>query len=177
MRLSLRVPRNADVIPPRRVLAEAGGRGISNAIKRHLVSKDASTPPRGDFPKSGYYGDAASSVTTEMDGEIAVVSIPKEGMALHYYGGVVYPTSGHKALAIPKTAAAYGKRPAELDPARQKLALVWPKGEKTGTLRDKKSGEVFYLLVAKATIPKDESVLPPDGALYDAAGAAMESIL
>lgn len=177
MRLSLRVPRNADLPPPRRELLEAAGRGVSNAVKRHLVAKDASTPLRGDMPKTGYYGEAAGSVTTEMEGEIAVVSIPKEGMALHYYGGVVYPTDGHKALAIPKAAAVAGKRPAEADPSRQKLALVWPKGEKTGTLRDKESGEVVYLLVAKATIPKDETVLPTDAAMYDAANTAMEAIL
>lgn len=177
MRLSLKVPRNADVTPPRRELLEAAGRGVSNAVKRHLVAKDAATPPRGDMPKTGYYGDAANSVTTGMEGEIAVVSIPKEGMSLHYYGGVVYPTSGHKALAIPQVAAVAGRRPAEIDPSRDKFALVWPKGAKTGTLRDKESGEVVYLLVAKATIPKDETVLPTDAAMYDAANAAMEAIL
>ena len=177
MRLSLKVPHIEDAMPSEREFAQAAARGVSNAVKRHLVAKDAFTSPRGDRPKSGYYGDAAGSVTTEMEGEIAVVSIPKEGMALHYYGGVVYPTDGHKALAIPKVAAVAGKRPAEADPDRTKFALVWPKGEKTGTLRDRKTGEVVYLLVAKATIPKDDTVLPTDAAMYDAANAAMEAIL
>ena len=164
-------------MPSEREFAQAAARGVSNAVKRHLVAKDASTPPRGDMPKTGYYSDAAGSVTTEMEGKIAVVSIPKEGMSLHYYGGVVYPTSGHKALAIPQVAAVAGKRPAEVDPSRQKFALVWPKGEKTGTLRDKKTNEVIYLLVPRAPIPKDETVLPTDAAMYDAANAAMEAIL
>lgn len=177
MELRLRVLNLDDVLPSEREFAEAAGRGVSNAVKRHLVDKDSSTPPRGDMPKTGYYGEAAGSVTTGMEGKIAVVSIPKEGMALHYYGGVVYPTDGHKALAIPQVAAVAGKRPAEVDPSRQKFALVWPKGKATGTLRDKESGEVVYLLVAKAKIPKDETVLPSEAEMYDAATAAMEAIL
>ena len=176
MRLSLKISKDYKLLD-RRLAAEAAGRGVSNAVKRHLVSKDASTPPRGDMPRTGYYGDAAGSVTTEMEGEVAVVSIPKEGMALHYFGGVVYPTDGHRALAIPQVAAAAGRRPAEIDPSRQKFALVWPKGEKTGTLRDRKTGDVVYLLVAKATIPRDETVLPTEAAMYDAAMSAMEAVL
>ena len=46
-----------------------------------------------------------------------------------------------------------------------------------GVLIDKESGEVVYLLVAKAKIPKDETVLPSDDKMYDAATAAMEAIL
>lgn len=177
MHLVLRLPRNADVLPPVRELAEAAGRGVSNAVKRHLVAKDAATPPRAGMPKTGYYGDAAGSVTTEMKGEVALVSVTKEGMALHYYGGVVYPTEGHKALAIPQVAAVAGRRPAEADPSRTKFALVWPKGAATGTLRDRETGEVAYLLVAKAAVPKDETVLPEEGEMYGAAMSAMEAIL
>ena len=59
MRLSLRVPRNADVTPPRRELLEAAARGVSDAVKQHLEAKDTATPPRGVMPKTGYYGDAA----------------------------------------------------------------------------------------------------------------------
>lgn len=176
MRLTIPVEDLSFVLPPKRELAQAAGRGVSNIVKRHLVNRDGRGRSDG-LPRTGYYGDAAGSVTTETAGDVAVISIPKEGMALHYYGGVVYPTNGHKALAIPKTAAAAGRRPAELDPSRQKLALVWPKGEKSGTLRDKESGEVFYLLVAKATIPADTTVLPPESDMVAAASAAMEAIM
>lgn len=176
MRLTIPVEDLSFVLPPKRELAQAAGRGVSNVVKRHLVDRDGRGRSDG-LPRTGYYGDAAGGVTTETAGDVAVISIPKEGMALHYYGGVVYPTNGHKALAIPKTAAAAGRRPAELDPSRQKLALVWPKGEKTGTLRDEESGEVFYLLVAKATIPADTTVLPPESDMEAAASAAMEAII
>lgn len=167
----------ADVLPTPAEFAQAAGRGVSNKVKRHLVDRDAQSGRADGMPRTGYYGDAANSVTTEVVASRATVTIHKEGVALHYYGGVVYPTAGHKALAIPKSPATAGKRPAEFDPSHEKLALVWPKGSSTGTLRDKKSGDVFYLLVAHANIPADESVIPEETALGEAAIAAMESII
>ena len=99
--------------------------------------------------------------------------LPRTG----YYGGVVYPTSGHKALAIPKSIQGAGKRPAEADPDHTKFALVWPKGKTTGTLRDKETDEVVYLLVPKATIPEDKTILPTEDEMKSAGMAAMEAIL
>ena len=69
------------------------------------------------------------------------------------------------------------KRPGEFDPGRDKLALVWPKGSTTGTLRDRETGEVVYLLVSHATIKADETVLPTEEELRDAAFDAMEAVL
>lgn len=175
MILTLKI-RPEDFLPPARVLAEAAGRGVSNAVKRRLVERD-SQGRRDGLPRQGYWGDAASGVTTAVAGAHATITIHKEGVALHYYGGVVYPTAGHKALAIPKSAATVGKRPAEFDPSRIKLALVWPKGKSTGTLRDKTTGDVVYLLVPKATIAPDPAVIPDDTALLDAAENAMEAVL
>ena len=176
MRLTIPVKELTDILPPKRELAQAAGRGVSAIVKRHLVNRDGRGRSDG-LPRTGYYGDAAGSVTTETAGDIAVISIPKEGMALHYYGGVVYPTNGHKALAIPKSAITAGKPPAEFDPDRSKLALVWPKGENTGTLKDKETDEVVYLLVSKATIPADATVLPPESDMVGAASAEMEKAM
>ena len=176
MELRLRVLNLDDVLPSEQELAQAAGRAVSSIVKNRLSERDHRGRSDG-LPRTGYYGEASNSVTTEISGKTALITIHKEGVALHYYGGVVYPTDGHKALAIPQVAAVAGKRPAEVDPSRQKFALVWPKGKATGTLRDKESGEVVYLLVAKAKIPKDETVLPSDDKMYDAATAAMEAIL
>lgn len=176
MHLDLKITVPADILASDHELAQAAGRGVSNAVKRHLVERDSRGRSDG-LPRTGYYGDAAGGVTTEVSGSRAVVTIHKEGVALHYYGGVVYPTAGHKALAIPKSIQGAGKRPAEADPDHTKFALVWPKGEKTGTLRDKETDEVVYLLVPKATIPEDKTVLPSDAELESAGMSAMEAIL
>ena len=176
MHLDLKITVPADILASDHELAQAAGRGVSNAVKRHLVERDARGRSDG-LPRTGYYGDAASGVTTEVSGNRAVVTIHKEGVALHYYGGVVYPTDGHKALAIPKVAAVAGKRPSEIDPDRTRFAIVWPKGKTTGTLRDKETNEVIYLLVPKATIPEDKSILPTEDEMVDAGKSAMEAIL
>ena len=176
MHLDLKITVPADILASDHELAQAAGRGVSNAVKRHLVERDRRGRSDG-LPRTGYYGDAASGVTTEVSGNRAVVTIHKEGVALHYYGGVVYPTEGHKALAIPKSIQGAGKRPAEADPDHTKFALVWPKGEKTGTLRDKETDEVVYLLVSKATIPEDKTILPTEDEMFEAGKSAMEAIL
>ena len=178
MQLTIKIPpaQLRDVLPSERELAQAAGRGVSNVVKRRLVDRDRRGRSDG-LPRTGYYGDAASGVTTEMDGKTALITIHKEGVALHYYGGVVYPTDGHKALAIPKSIQGSGKRPAEADPDRTKFALVWPKGKTTGTLRDKETDEVVYLLVPKAKIKEDKTVLPTESEMESAGMAAMEAIL
>ncbi len=178
MHLTIKIPERElrDVLPSEREFAQAAGRGVSNIVKRHLVERDRRGKSDG-LPRTGYYGDAASGVTTEMSGETAVITIHKEGVALHYYGGVVYPTSGHKALAIPKSPSTAGKRPSEIDPDHTKFALVWPKGETAGTLRDKETDEVVYLLVPKAPIPEDKTILPTEDEMVEAGKSAMEAIL
>ena len=175
MHFDLKITVPADILASDHELAQAAGRGVSNAVKRHLVERDSRGRSDG-LPRTGYYGDAASGVTTEVSGSRAVVTIHKEGVALHYYGGVVYPTDA-KALAIPKSPATAGKRPKEFDPDHTKFALVWPKGKTAGTLRDKETDEVVYLLVSKAKIKEDKTVLPTDAELESAGMSAMEAIL
>ncbi len=179
MHLTLKISESdlADLLPSENKLAQAAGRGVSNAVKRHLAERDSRARPDDGMPHTGYYGDAAGGVTTDVSGKMAVVTIHKEGVALHYYGGVVYPTKGHKALAIPKSPATAGKRPAEIDPDRSRFALVWPKGKTVGTLRDKKSGDIVYLLVSKATIKADKTILPTEDEMFEAGKSAMEAIL
>ncbi len=178
MHLTIKIPERElrDVLPSERELAQAAGRAVSSIVKNRLSERDHRGRSDG-LPRTGYYGEASNSVTTEISGKTALITIHKEGVALHYYGGVVYPTSGHKALAIPKSPATAGKRPKEFDPDRAKLALVWPKGEKAGTLRDKETDEVVYLLVSKATIPEDKTILPTEDEMKSAGMAAMEAIL
>ena len=178
MQMRIVIPPNAELpLPSDRTLAEAGARGMMNLIYSHLLRRNASTTRRAGMPKSDYWADAADSMTVTAAGNTGVVTIDKEGAALHFYGGTVYPTGGRKALAMPVHPAVWDQRPAEYDPSREKLSLVWPKGEKTGTLRDKETGEPYYVLMAHATIRADRSVLPEENALLDAARAAMEDVL
>lgn len=173
MKLTLTIPKaeTDKILPPEKVLADAASRGMFNLTRDHLRDRNAKTAAT-HMPKSGYYADAAESVTRSADKSVATVTIEKEGIALHYYGGTVLPKK--KALAIPKSPIVAGIWPSELG---DKLDLVWPKGEKSGTLRDKASGEILYLLVPRVTIKADKSVLPSETAYISAAHEAiMEAI-
>jgi hypothetical protein len=57
------------------------------------------------------------------------------------------------------------------------MFLLWPKGKKAGVLKEKSTGVTMYLLVSKATIRADATVLPAEEELTAAAAAAMEAIL
>jgi len=156
------------ILPPANIIAEAGGRGVSNLVIAHLRQRNASLAPDSGFRKTDYYADAADSVTTAMNGKTAVVSIEKEGVALHYEGGTVYPKK--KALAVPVSPAVQGIWPSERG---GDMSLVWIKGKTSGTLRDKESGEILYRLLPRATIPSDPTVLPVDTEMLSAAENAV----
>jgi hypothetical protein len=177
LKLTISVPPKADFIEHPEILLDAWRGGLEVLIKRHLLERNRSRPSRAPMPKSSYYADAASAVTSAIVGSAAEVTIDHAGIALHYYGGIVLPTNGRKALAIPKNPAVHDAKPSEIDPSRKLLALIWPKGKTAGVLRHKDTNEIYYLLVKKATIHADENVLPSKGALLEAANNAMESIL
>lgn len=58
MRLDLKITVPDDILASDHELAQAAGRGVSNAVKRHLVERDARGRSDG-LPRTGYYGDAA----------------------------------------------------------------------------------------------------------------------
>lgn len=176
MKLKLTFHPPASLLPPAEELADAGRFGIEALLRRHLRERHDSRPPRGAMPRSSYWDEAASSVRSSVSGNSALIWIDQVGVALHFYGGIVLPTNGRKSLAIPKHPAVHDEKPSAFDPSRQILSLVWPKGKKAGTLRHKQSGAVYYLLVPRAKIRPDETVLPTEEKMLDAASKAMESI-
>lgn len=165
--LTFRVKVPDDLVISDRAAAEAAALGVSELVIQHLRDRNEATPPPAGFPKTDYYADAADSVTTRVNGGHAVVSIEKEGVALHYYGGTVLPKK--KALAIPLDPSVAGIWPSELG---GDLDVVWKKGETSGLLM--KDGQALYRLVYKATLPADRTVLPEDGSIENAAVKAIE---
>ena len=151
LRFTVRVT-HADLLPPDNVLAEAGARGVSNLIVRHLRARPAN---RRGFPSGGYWADAAESVSVNPgSGRVAAVEIAKEGVALHYEGGTVLPVEGGKALATSKVihVATKGgkvgnsKSVAVTNAAKGKLAL---KKGKSFTLKVKTTPQSKKLKVKK----------------------------
>ena len=164
-----------DGLTPSR-LVEAAARGISNALKGHFRNRNSAAKHREGMPRSNFWSHVADSVQTKASvgasTATAHVLVDHEGVVLHLEGGTVRPKTG-KALAIPLVAAVFDQNPREFDPHHEKLSLVWPKGASAGTLRDKKTGEAWFLIVSKADIPADPSVLPSESYLIQ---AGMEAI-
>ena len=68
---------HADLLPPDNVLAEAGARGVSNRNVRHLRARPAN---RRGFPSSGYWADAAESVSVKSgSGGVATAASARQG--------------------------------------------------------------------------------------------------
>lgn len=174
MRLTVNIQNGVDPVDYPR-LRDAAVRGVRNLVVAHLLARQGTARHRPGMPQSGYWGDAANATTVEMHGGGGVVTVSKEGVALHFYGGVVRPGPGKKALAFPVHPAAAGMRAAEYDPRREKLEFVPGAGGRAPTLRDAESGEVYYVLIASKTFRPDPSVLPAESEMTSAAVAAMEA--
>lgn len=180
MKLKLTVKDADKVLPEDRVLAEAAARGLEVLVRRHLRRKDSAAAHRAGFPKSGYWASAAETVEAHAYRKTAVVEVGKEGAALHYEGGTVRPKAGKKALAIPidpsvatiwpSEHAGYATGGSGDDGA---TAVFWPRGSSHGFIKDTETGDLLWLLVPKATIRADKTVLPSD---EDLLGAAADAI-
>lgn len=180
MRLHLSIKDAEGVLPEDRVLAEAAARGLEVLIRRHLRRKVPASSRRAGFPPSGYWASAAETVEAHAAGKTAVAEVGKEGANLHYEGGTIRPTGGKKALAIPIDPSVATIWPSEYAGCStggsddDATAIFWPRGSSHGFIKDTETGDLLWLLVPKATIRADKTVLPSD---EDLLGAAEDAIL
>ena len=158
------------LIPDAHVAAEASVRGVEVLIIEHLRKKNAGTQPnRYGLPKTNYYAEASNNVAAGVAGNKVNVEIDHPGLAMHYEGGTVYPKK--KALALPIDPAVAGIWPSEYS---QDHKLFKTPG---GALGDAETGKILYILLPKATIPEDKTVLPDDAAIFNAVeNALMEAV-
>ena len=154
------------LIPDAHTAAEAAVRGVEVLIIEHLRNKnDGTKPNRWGMPKKNYYADAAKNVEASVDGATVRVEIDHPGLAMHYEGGIVYPKK--KALAMPIDPAVAGIWPSEYSQAH---TLFKTPG---GALGDAETGPPPSVLLPKATIPADQSVLPTDAEIFGAVEKAL----
>lgn len=154
------------LIPDAHIAAEEAVRGVEALIIEHLRNKnDGTKPNRWGMPKTKYYADAAKNVEASVDGATVRVEIDHPGISMHYEGGTVYPKK--KALALPIDPAVSGIWPSEY--SRDHKLFKTP----GGALGDADNGKILYILLPKATIPSDQSVLPTDAEIFGAVEEAL----
>ena len=172
--MKLRLIDTEQLIPDAHTAAEAAVRGVETLIIDHLRKKnDGTQPNRWGMPKSNYYADASKNVEASVSGATVRVEIEHPGLAMHYEGGTVYPKK--KALAIPIDPSVAGIWPSEANAFanEDEYALIWPKNSSHGFIKDVERNELLWILLPKATIKADKTVLPDDNATLKAAEEAV----
>jgi len=161
--MKLRLVNPEVLVPDARLCAEAASRGIEALVIDHLREKNRGTQPnRNGLPKTNYYAEASNNVEASTNGSVAVIAIDHPGISIHYEGGTVRPKK--KALAIPIDPSVSGIWPSEYDQNREKTFIT-----AGGAIGDKESGKILYILLPRADIPADQTVLPTDDAILHAA--------
>jgi len=140
---------------------------FAQAAIRHRTANALGATPTGHLER------AAESVTSEWNGDDAIIGITSPGISRVMGDIEIDPVNG-SYLTIPATAAAYGKRAEEVAQQFGDLHFVpFPNGKKAlvaelGTGKDKQE-IVMYWLVAHVTLPEDRTLLPSDEAYLAAA--------
>jgi len=182
LRITIKPDELARMIPEDSVLAEAAARSLKVVLRRHLREKNRTSTHRAGFPKSNYYANAAENVAEYWHGSTGGVEVEKDGLALHYEGGTIYPKSGHKALAIPIDPSVAGIWPSEYGAFATggddggALSVFWPKGSSHGFIKENETGELLWLLVPSSRIPADKTVLPEESEMLAEAESAIWSV-
>ena len=164
-------------------ILEGAARATSNVLIKHFRARNQSRERRPGWKKSNYWAEASDSVTSEVGEDRTVATVRKEGVRLHWLGGVVKPKNGHKALAIPADPSVAGIWPSEYKgkPNAGPTFLVWKKGESSGMIatRKKKGNEIVPLwwLVAKTTHRPDPTVIPSVDDFATAVSKAYKTVL
>lgn len=170
------------------VKAAAGG-SAKRIFAQHLAQLDESRANKEGWPRQHFFAKAARSVEYQAEADGVTVSIHQTGIAQRFFGGEIKPVNG-RALTIPATAEAYGKRAGEFN----NLELIWPRKSSVGMLVERQSdsirigkdrrkghsgetrlsrgkqrgGKVFFWLVSSVTQEPDSSVLPSNELVTDA---------
>lgn len=168
--MKLRLIDPEQLIPDAHTAAEAGVVGVEELIVEHLAKKDRETARnRWGMPKTNYYAKASRNVDPSVSGSTMRVEIDQPGLAMHYEGGTVYPKK--KALAIPISPSVAGIWPSEANAManEDEYALIWPKNSSHGFIKDVEQNELLWLLLPKAQIKEDKTVLPTDDKILQAA--------
>jgi len=175
------------------------GASVARLVKDRLFARDAQ-PNKSGWASQHFYSGAAKATTWTADASGAIISINKQGFRQRVEGGVIKPVNV-KYLTIPACAAAYGKRAREFGNLKMQwgkrkdgtigpVALVALEGGATqkkfrgrnDTVHERaiaqgkgsKKGDVLYWLVREVHQAADDTILPTDAEIINAAIDGLE---
>ncbi len=176
-------------------LLETATRGVQRAVSRHIermgTTRHRTANSLGAEP-TGHYERAAADVTSEVDGNVGVVTIPIAGISRAFHEVTIRPGPGKKALTIPIAAESYGVRVVEMQSAGWSIFRPPAKGAKMTSRDPRRFSEYknilmgsagggapvpLYALVAVVRQPQDRTLLPSDEELDAAAEDGVQTYL
>jgi hypothetical protein len=89
-------------------VASVVARSTKELVRQHLFAYGRTHPNKLGGKRTQFYGDAARTIETDVEGSTAVVIITKTGIAQRLFGGEI-KAKNVKYLTIPAIAAAHGK--------------------------------------------------------------------
>ena len=145
----------------RRQLMALLGRTAERAVKDHFRKRELGSPNKQGFPRTHFWRKEGFDKTAvaEVTPDRATVTIGSAAIGFKLRGGTIRPGPGKKALAIPLTALAYGRRPSENHIPGLFVRRRAGRAAYLAT-REGKALRVHYLLLRSVTQRADHDTLP-----------------
>lgn len=165
----------------RKALHAAGAESLWAACRSHLrtyaLNHHRSATRLGAQP-TGHLEQAAASSTWHADETSGQVEIAAAGIRRVFHDLEIKPRRA-RALTIPIHAIAYGRRVAEVSRAHHVFRPKRKGSEPANYLAAVIDGQLtpLYVLVRRAVVPQDRTILPDDPAMHTAATSGMLAII
>lgn len=162
--------------------AISDGTGVRQVIGRAAVNETRQyyfdhAPNKRGWPTTGFWAQCARGTNFEVVPEGVVLSVHQVGINQRLYGGTIRPVNA-KALTIPISPDAYGKRAGEIPGLfllrTQKGAYLVTHGD--GSKEDS-TLHFMYRLASSVTQKADSTAIPPKEKLEAAVMKAVSSYL
>lgn len=183
VKISLEGNPSAALEAARRPILEGSARAMTNTLVRHFRERNRSRERKEGWPRSNYWAKAAESVTSEAGADRAVATVRKEGVRLHWLGGIVRPREGRRAVAIPNVPEVAGIWPSEYR-GKQKSKptfMVWKAGAQSGFIAAREKGQkgfrVLWWLREETEHDPDPTVIPSAETFAKAVEKACKAVL
>lgn len=160
--------------PEGREVRNLVGNDVANVVRDHLYEKDK-TGNRLGGRRTHYYRAAGDSVAHTVSSTGAVVGVSQVGIRQRLEGGVITPKTA-KALTIPVSARAHGKRAREFPDTFILDKSTSGDPDTVGVIVQDLGGgnlDALYVLRTRVEQQPDPDVLPPTFYIMEAASSAV----
>ncbi len=165
----------------RKELNAAAASSLWATVRSHLRAyalSHHSTATRLGAQPTGHMEQAAANTTWRAEADEGVVEVEAPGIR-RVFGDLDIRPRDKRALTIPIHALAYGKSVPELSAAHKIFKLRKKGGGSSNILATNIDGQLtpLYILVRRAVVPQDRTILPTDDDMQTAASRGVAALI